>query len=60
MNKLIRKILAEVRYGVRNAVLLSRGRPYVLPAEKPFALDAGALRRDMARVSRDLNVQFRK
>ncbi len=60
MKKLLRKILAEVGYGFRHAMLLSRGRPYVLPPERSFPLDAAALRRDAARVARSLNVQFRK
>ncbi len=60
MKKLLRKILAEVRYGFRHAMVMSRGRPYVLPAERAFPLDAGALRRDAARIVRDFNEQFRK
>lgn len=60
MNKLLRKILAEVGHGMRHAMLMARGRPYVLPAEKAFPLDAGNLRRDAEKVASDLNLQFRK
>jgi hypothetical protein len=60
MEKLIRKILAEVRRGMHEAMLLARRRPYVRPAERGFPLDAGNLRRDAERIVRDLNTQFRK
>lgn len=60
MDKLIRKILAEVRAGTHAAMVLSRGRAYVQPPEKAFALDAAKLRRDAQRIVHDLNTQFRK
>ena len=60
MEKLIRKILGEVRAGTRAAMVLSRGRAYGLPAERGFPLDAGNLRRDAERIVRDMNAQFRK
>lgn len=60
MNKLIRKILAEVHRGMRAAMVPARGRPYALPAQPAFPLDAGSLRRDAEKIVRDLNTQFRK
>lgn len=60
MDKLIRKILAEVRAGMHAATALSRGRPYLRPAEKAFSRDAANLRRDAQRIVRDFNTQFRK
>lgn len=58
MNKIFTKILAETRRGMRRAMLMSRGRPYVLPAEGAFARDAASLRRDAERLVRDMNEQF--
>lgn len=60
MNKLLRKILAEVRHGMRAAMVISRGRPYGLPPERGFARDANRLRHDAERIVRDFNEQFRK
>lgn len=60
MEKLIRKILAEVRAGMHAAMALSRGRSYVRPASKGFPLDAANLRRDAQRIVRDFNTQFRE
>lgn len=60
MDKLIRKILAEVRHGMRAAMVMARGRPYVLPPERAFGLDAANLRGDAENIVRDMNRQFRK
>ncbi len=60
MNKVLKQILTDIAYGIGQAVVMSRDRPYVLPAEKSFPIDAANLRRDAHKVARDLNVQFKK
>lgn len=60
MNKLFRKIMAEVVHGMRHAMVMSRRQSYVLPPERAFPLDARNLRRDAEKVARNLNLQFRK
>jgi hypothetical protein len=60
MNNLLKKILPEVAYGISRAMVMSRGRPYVFPAEKSFPLDAANLRQDANKVAHGLNMQFKK
>jgi hypothetical protein len=60
MDKLIRKILAEVRHGMRAAMVIARGRPYALPPHRVFGRDAANLRQDAESIVRDMNRQFRK
>lgn len=60
MNKVLKKVWAEVARGIGRAMVMSHDRPYVLPAEKSFPLDAANLRGDARRVAHDLNQQFKK
>lgn len=60
MKKLLKKIMAEVGYGMRHALVVSRSRPYFVPAERSFPIDAANLRLDANRVARGLTMQFRK
>ncbi len=60
VNKILKKVLAEVAYGLSRAVVISHGRSFVLPAEKSFPLDAANLRRDANHIARGLNKQFNK
>ncbi len=60
MNKVLKKVLAEVAHSIGRAMVMSHDRPYVLPAEKPFPLDAANLHGDARRVAHALNQQFKK
>ncbi len=60
MNKILKKVLSEVAYGLGRAMVMSHGRSYVLPAEKSFPLDAANLRRDANQLARGLRMQFKK
>ncbi len=60
MNKSLKQILAEVAYAIGQAMVMSHGRSYILPAEKSFPLDAANLRRDASKVARGLSMQFKK
>lgn len=60
MNKLLKKIWAEVAYGLGRAMVMSRGRSYLRPAEKSFPLDAANLRGDANKVAHGLSMQFKK
>lgn len=51
-------MLAVVQ-GVRQAMAISPGRAYVLPAEKSFSLDAVKLQNDAKKIGSDLNREFR-
>ena len=60
MNKVLKKMLIEFVYGLGRALVMSRDRPYVLPAEKSFPIDAANLRRDANKIARGLSSQFKK
>ena len=59
MKKIFRKFLLAVVQGVRQAMVISPGRAYVLPAEKSFSLDAVKLQNDAKKIGSDLNREFR-
>ncbi len=60
MNKVLKKVWAEVARSVGRVMVMAHDRPYVLPAEKSFPLDAATLRADARRVAHTLNEQFKK
>lgn len=60
MNKIFRKFLRHVGYGIGQAMVISAGRAYVRPAEKSFRIDAANLRNDAINIGRKLNKKFKR
>jgi len=60
MKKIINHILIAVRSGLGQAMVVSRGRAYILPGANTFRMDAANLQRDARIIGKDLKMNFNR